>query len=218
MAVTRVFLIRHADVENPRRILYGHLPDFRLSAFGREQAALLGQRLRDKGIRRILHSPLDRARETAEILNAQLPEPVPLVPEPELRESEFSRYLQGVSYWQIPLRRPLWFVHKARRGLLPGDESVARMGGRILSVMHAVARAQPGEAAALVSHADPLQAVWILLDCRAHNEREMYRKTVERAGLLEVEIEDGQVINLSYMPPPKRAPAPTEREARPSST
>jgi len=70
--------MRHADVENPQGVIYGHLPGFRLSELGGAQAAAVGQSLRDRRIRRIVHSPLDRARETAEIVNAQLPNPVPL--------------------------------------------------------------------------------------------------------------------------------------------
>src|SRR5437879_3862496 len=113
--MTRIYLARHADVENPRRVLYGHLPGFPLSERGRQQAVEVGRRLRDRGIRRIVHSPLERAAETARLIREQLPEPVPMVAEPELREAEFSRYLQGVPFWQIPVRRPLWVVHKARR-------------------------------------------------------------------------------------------------------
>jgi broad specificity phosphatase PhoE len=212
--MTRVYLIRHADVENPRRVLYGHLDGFPLSRRGREQATALGRRLRGSGLRRILHSPLERAAETAALLAAQLPDPVPLVVEPELRESEFSRYLQGVPYWQIPIRRPLWIVHKARRGLLPGDEQMAHMGGRILAVMYRVAREHPDEATALVSHADPLQAAWLLLEGRDQNERELYRKPIDKAGTLEVDIEDGRVVGTSYVPPPRLAPSerlPAER-------
>jgi len=200
--MTRVYLVRHADVENPQRVLYGHLPGFPLSALGRDQAAALGRRLRDRGIRRILHSPLERAAETARLICEQLPEPVPLVPEPALLEAEIGRYLQGVPYWQIPVRRPLWLVHKARRGLLPGDEALDQMGGRVVGVMHRVAREHPDEASVLVSHADPLQAAWVLMDGRPHTERELYRKLMGRAGVLEVDIEDGRVLAVNYVAPP----------------
>src|SRR5207248_11435006 len=98
--------MRHADVENPQGVIYGHLPGFGLSQTGRAQATAVGQSLRDSGIRRIVHSPLDRAREPAEIVNAQLAAPVPLIPEAELREDEFGRYLQGVRGWQVAMRRP----------------------------------------------------------------------------------------------------------------
>jgi len=49
--LTRVYLIRHADVLNPKKVLYGHLDNFPLSPRGRQQAQLLGKRLRDAGHR-----------------------------------------------------------------------------------------------------------------------------------------------------------------------
>lgn len=211
--MTRIYLIRHADVENPRRVLYGHLPGFPLSARGRRQATEVGWRLRDAGIRRIVHSPLDRAVETSRLIAAELSPPVDLEPEPELREAEFSRYLQGVPFWQIPVRRPLWVVHKARRGLLPGDEAIRDLGGRVLEVMHRVAREHPDEVSALVSHADPLQAAWVLIEVRPQNERELYRKPVDRAGVLEVDLDGGSVVNVAYAPPPKPDAARAEQPA-----
>ena len=210
--MTRVYLVRHADVENPRRVLYGHLPGFPLSERGRTQAVEVGRRLGDRGIRRILHSPLERAAETARLISAQLPDPVPLVPEPALVEAEFGRYLQGVPYWQIPMRRPLWLVHRARRGLLPGDEPIDQLGGRIVDLVHRVANEQPGQSSLLVSHADPLQAAWVLLDGRPRTERELTRKPVDRAGILEVDVEDGRVLAVSYVAPPAAAP-PDGRQA-----
>jgi probable phosphoglycerate mutase len=200
---TRVFLIRHADVENPRRLLYGHLDGFQLSALGRAQACAVGDRLREAGLKRIVHSPLARALETAELINGRLATPAILEGDPELREAEFSRYLQGLPYWQIPVLRPLWFVHKARRGLLPGDEAIEQLGGRILSVVKRLASEHPGETMAVVSHADPLQAAWVLLDRRAHNERELYRKAVDRAGALQVDMEGDKPVAWEYIPPPK---------------
>jgi broad specificity phosphatase PhoE len=195
-------LIRHADVENPHRLLYGHLDGFQLSALGRLQSAAVGDSLRDEEIKRIVHSPLARAAETARLINERLAEPAVLEGDPDLREAEFSRYLQGLPYWQIPLRRPLWFVHKAKRGLVPGDESVDRLGGRVLAVARRMARERPGETQAIVSHADPLNAAWILLDGRAHNEREMYRKNVDKAGMLRLEMEGETPKAWEYIPPP----------------
>ncbi len=130
------------------------------------------------------------------------PPPV-LEPDADLREAEFSRYLQGLPYWQIPLRRPLWFVHKARRGLLPGDESVDAMGGRVLGVVRRLAREHPSETIAVVSHADPLNAAWILLDGRPHNEREMYRKNFDKAGMMRLEMEGDKPRSWEYIAPPQ---------------
>ncbi len=205
MARTRLYLIRHADVENPHKVLYGHLDGFDLSALGRSQAGAVGDRLRAEDIRRIVHSPLARAVETARLINERLDRPAILEADPELREAEFSRYLQGLPYWQVPLLRPLWFVHKARRGLVPGDESIDRLGGRVLDVVKRLAREHPGETMAVVSHADPLNAAWILLDGRAHNEREMYRKSIDKAGMLRLEMDGETPATWEYIPPPDMA-------------
>ncbi len=205
MTQTRVYMIRHADVENPHRVIYGHLDGYDLSALGRLQASAVGDRLRDEEIRRIVHSPLARAAETAQLINVRLARPAVLESDPDLREAEFSRYLQGLAYWQVPLLRPLWFVHKAKRGLVPGDESVDRLGGRVLEVIRRLAREHPGETQAVVSHADPLNAAWILLDGRAHNEREMYRKSVDKAGMLRLDMEGETPTTWEYIPPPAMA-------------
>jgi broad specificity phosphatase PhoE len=205
VARTRLYLIRHADVENPHKVLYGHLDGFDLSALGRMQAAAVGDRLANEDIRRIVHSPLARAAETARLINERLARPAILEADPELREAEFSRYLQGLPYWQVPLLRPLWFVHKARRGLVAGDESIDRLGGRVLDVVRKMARAHPGETMAVISHADPLNAAWILLDGRAHNEREMYRKNIDKAGMLRLEMEGETPVTWEYIPPPETA-------------
>ena len=202
MVRSRLYLIRHADVENPNKVLYGHLDGFQLSALGRAQAAALGDRLQSEDLSRIVSSPLDRAVETARLINERLARPALLESDPELREAEFSRYLQGLPYWQVPLRRPLWFVHKARRGLVPGDESIDKLGGRVLSVVRRMAREHPGETMAVVSHADPLNAAWIVLDGRPHNEREMYRKTIDKAGMLSLEMEGETPVSWEYVPPP----------------
>lgn len=183
-------------------MLYGHLDGFQLSALGRRQAVAIGERLSSKRIDRIVHSPLARAVETAQLINAQLKAPVVFEADPQLREAEFSRYLQGLPYWQIPLRRPLWFVHKARRGLLPGDETIEAMGGRVLNVVRRLAREHPEETIGVVSHADPLNAAWILLDGRPHNEREMYRRGFEKAGMITLEMDGDTPKSWEYTAPP----------------
>jgi broad specificity phosphatase PhoE len=199
---SQLYLVRHADVENPHRLLYGHLDGFDLSALGRAQATAVGDSLRTAALSRIVHSPLARAAETAQIIAGRLTPPPALEADADLREAEFSRYLQGVPYWQIPVRRPLWVVHKARRGLLPGDETIEVMGERVLGVARRVAREHPGENAALISHADPLNAAWILLDGRPQNEREMHRKGVGKAGMLRLEMDGETPKSWEYIPPP----------------
>ena len=204
--MTTVYLVRHSDVENPQSVLYGHLDGFPLSELGRRRAEALAGRLAGSGIRRIVSSPLERAQETARIIAGGLPEPVAIEIDAALREAEFSRYLQGVRFWMVPLLRPRWYLHKVRRGMVPGDEAIADLGGRVLDVARRVAAETPDRTSALVSHADPLQAAWILLDGRPHNEVEMYRRAVDRAGLLKVDFENGVPVAWEYQSPPRVDP------------
>lgn len=162
----------------------------------------MGEKLRDAKLARIVHSPLTRAAETARIIADRQVEAPVLEADPELREAEFSRYLQGVPYWQIPVRRPLWVVHRARRGLLPGDETIAAMGERVLRVVRRVARDHPDETAAVVSHADPLNAAYVLIQGRPQNEREMSRSGIHKAGMVQLEMEGETPKSWVYIPPP----------------
>ena len=155
---------------------------------------------------RIVHSPLERAAETAHIIAGELTPRPELEVAPQLTEAEFSRYLQGVPYWQVPVRRPLWLIHKARRGLVAGDETIEAMGRRILAVVRREALDHPGATIAIISHADPLDAAWILLDGRPQNEREMHRKTIQKAGMLRLDMDGETPKTWEYVPAPKIMP------------
>ena len=62
---TIVHLVRHGEVENPQRILYGRLPDYHLSAAGKEMSEKAARALSTRDITYIVSSPLERAQETA---------------------------------------------------------------------------------------------------------------------------------------------------------
>ena len=86
---------------------------------------------------------------------------------------------------------------------MPGDESIEAMAGRILRVVRILARRHPGETMGLVSHADPLNAAWILLDGRPQNEREMHRKALGKAGMLQLDLEGETPRAWEYIAPPR---------------
>ena len=62
---TIIHLIRHGEVHNPRQVLYGRLPGFRLSRKGRLQARDAGHQLDGRPIDALFSSPMLRARQTA---------------------------------------------------------------------------------------------------------------------------------------------------------
>ena len=68
MQPTTIHLIRHGDVHNPDQILYGRLPDFRLSDKGLKQAAGAAEAMRERSLAAFFASPQQRAQETASII------------------------------------------------------------------------------------------------------------------------------------------------------
>jgi broad specificity phosphatase PhoE len=69
-----VYLIRHGEVHNPQRVLYGRLPGFRLTENGRRQAQKAA-RYRDGCVDALYSSPLLRARQTALEIQKQVQKP-----------------------------------------------------------------------------------------------------------------------------------------------
>ncbi len=59
--------MRHGEVHNPEKILYGRLPGYRLSELGQEMASRVSQHLTEaqRDITVVIASPLQRAQETA---------------------------------------------------------------------------------------------------------------------------------------------------------
>jgi len=60
-----VHVIRHGEVENPEKILYGRQPGWRLSARGQEMAQVIGDWSKSLDLGALHVSPLQRAQETA---------------------------------------------------------------------------------------------------------------------------------------------------------
>lgn len=66
-----LFLVRHGQYTSTAQP--DDEPDGPLTELGREQVALLAQRLKEFSVRKIYHSPLIRAAETASLLSAEFP-------------------------------------------------------------------------------------------------------------------------------------------------
>ncbi len=74
MTATVIHFVRHGLVHNPRQLVYGRLPRFRLDPMGITQAQAAGLALSDKPLVAIYASPLLRARQTAREIQAHHPQ------------------------------------------------------------------------------------------------------------------------------------------------
>lgn len=192
--VTRIFLCRHAHPDNPGRVFYGHLPGFGLSTRGVRQALGLGDHLSRYPVQRFYASPLQRAQETASLAASRLGRDVPIETRDQLVEASFGKYLQGVPQHRAVIVRPLLWVHLARPGALSFDESVAEMAARVDGVCREALDACRGEAAALVSHADPVKAFWNRFLRRP--DWRFHFLNLSKGGFLELVYEDDVLVAI----------------------
>jgi probable phosphoglycerate mutase len=143
------WFLRHGETDyNAAGLSQGAL-DITLNANGRAQAATAALELAGRGITRIISSPLRRARETAEIVNATLR--LPLIFEPELREVIFGG-MEG---------RPLhpWFNDWLEERATPeGAESFAAVRQRVATALARVLSEAPAPVL-IVAHGGVFRAV-----------------------------------------------------------
>ena len=210
---TRLHLVRHCDVLNPNGVLYGHLPDFPLSDKGVTQAHALGRYFAGTHVRQIYSSPLERARQTSEIIASYL-DGVPITYTDDLIETRFGLYLQGIPPKQVPWRRPLWLIHMVWPGLLRNDESVAGLAARVRRPLMRLLADHPGDGGICVSHGDPIQGFWVNSERRPRYA--LHRLQCAKGGLLELDYEGEALRELTYLSPARvaeLAPDPDQTEA-----
>lgn len=151
-----VFLVRHGAAERQKEMLHGREPGVRLTRVGRTQAEAAAMRLREERIEAVFSSPLERTRETAEIIAAAAA--VPLILAPALNEIEFGAW-SGRHFAELT-DDPLWARWNADRGRTraPGGERMSETAARTadwLAELDGESRVR----IAAVSHSDVIKAL-----------------------------------------------------------
>jgi 2,3-bisphosphoglycerate-dependent phosphoglycerate mutase len=134
--VTELLLVRHGETDwNAAGRLQGHT-DRPLSDYGREQARRLAEELAGEKFDAIYASDLARARETAEIVGAQLN--LPVVLEPDLREKNWGTWegLTSTERLEIELVAESTEEHQRRMLDALGQIAAKHPRGRVLVVTH----------------------------------------------------------------------------------
>ncbi|HEY4268085.1 MAG TPA: histidine phosphatase family protein [Galbitalea sp.] len=148
--MTDLYLVRHGETDwNRQRRIQG-LTDIPLNETGRDQARATGMLLARRRWDGIFSSPLDRARETASIISAEVG-----LGEPTLVDALVERnygQAEGLEWHQVALLYP---PGKA----VPGRESREAVGARVLPAMLDLAAKHPGESLLIVSHGGAIRAV-----------------------------------------------------------
>ncbi|WP_018638544.1 histidine phosphatase family protein [Parafrankia elaeagni] len=152
--LTTVHLVRHGEVFNPEKVLYGRLPGYRLSETGERQAKVTAEYLAGLDVAAVVSSPLDRARQTATpIAEAH---GVELQVDPRLIESRNAFEGRPFEAGPAVLRYPrMWKL--LRNPLTPSwGEPYVEIANRMLTSVAEWRDTFPGRHVVLVSHQLPV--------------------------------------------------------------
>jgi probable phosphoglycerate mutase len=132
------------------------MPGVYLSERGKAQARALARRLAPVRLAVVYASPLERTRQTAELIAAQQAIPVSILE--QAIEIDFGGW-EGKTFAELA-DDPHWRRWNECRSLArcPGGESMAEAQGRIVDELAAVVRRCDGLDVAVVSHGDVIKA------------------------------------------------------------
>ncbi len=154
MPADLVHLVRHGEVRNPDRVLYGRLPGFGLSELGHRMAELAAASLAGRPIASLAASPLQRTRESAAPwaarfgLEVRLDERL-IEPANRFEGGNVRKGLRDPRNWPYLVGpwRPTW------------GEAFASIRGRMMAAVAEAHAGTRGGEAVLVSHQLPIWMV-----------------------------------------------------------
>lgn len=198
LSTTVVHVVRHGEVDNPERILYGRLPDFHLSTLGVAMAQRAADYLAERDIVHVVSSPLERAQESAAPIAARHDLGVDL--DPRLIESQNSFEGTVVAGRGGALRRPSSWRLMSNPLRPSWGEPYTRIAQRMGAALEAVRAGSAGHEAVLVSHQLP---VWTL---RRHLEgkrlwHDPRRRQCALASVTSVRFHGDEAVEVSYAEP-----------------
>ncbi|MGC2202167.1 MAG: histidine phosphatase family protein [Stellaceae bacterium] len=149
--------LRHGEHVLRGRVLAGRTPGVGLSEKGRAEVVAIADRLADEKIAALYSSPLQRARETAEILSTRLG--LPIQYRDDLLELDFGAWT-GLTYDAVRSdeRWQLWSTCRSI-ACVPGGESMRQVQERAVRALFDLREVHGDGEVLIVSHGDVIRAV-----------------------------------------------------------
>jgi probable phosphoglycerate mutase len=154
--MTLFHLLRHGEREGGQ-VLAGRMPGVGLTGRGRAEIAAIAERLAGDRVAAIYASPLQRTRESAEIVAARLD--LPIAFRDDLIELDFGEWT-GATFDTIRAD-PRWEAWRTHRSLsrIPGGESMREVQRRAVEALMELGERHPDETLVAVSHGDVIRSV-----------------------------------------------------------
>jgi probable phosphoglycerate mutase len=157
--MTTFYLLRHGEHNVQGRICAGRMPGVVLSERGRGEAEAAARRLGGAGIAAIYASPMERTRETGEIVGRQLELPVNICD--DLAELDFGEWT-GLTFDEVR-KDPRWLLWASHRSIscIPGGETMRAVQRRVVEAIMDMRAAHPDDHVVVVSHGDVIRAALV---------------------------------------------------------
>ena len=198
MTRTVVHLLRHGEVHNPAKVLYGRLPGFRLSDAGLGMADKAAAWFTGRDVTHLVSSPLERAQQTAAPIAETLSLPVSIDERVIEAGNAFEGMVMSGSAGVFRAPRNWW---KLRNPLEPSwGEPYVEIAARMLAAVEAARDAARGHEAVLVSHQLPIWTTRLHVEGRryAHDPR---RRQCGLASVTSLVYEGDRFARLEYAEP-----------------
>jgi broad specificity phosphatase PhoE len=196
-----VHVIRHGEVENPGKILYGRQPGWRLSARGQEMAKVIGEWSKTVDVGALHVSPLQRAQETAAPIAAA--HNIKITTDERLIEA--ANIFEGKSFepGSGVLKHPATWRHLYNPFKPSWGEPYEEQINRMLAAIFAAKEAANGKDAITVSHQLPIWSLRSAIEGRPllHDPR---KRICTLASVTSVHFDnEGMISGLTYSEPAK---------------
>jgi len=157
--MTVFYLLRHGEHNVQGRICAGRMPGVVLSERGQAEAEAAARRLTEAGIAAIYASPMERTRETGEIVGRHLGLPVNI--HDDLAELDFGEWT-GLTFDEVRKdpRWPLWATHRSL-SCIPGGETMRAVQRRVVEAVMEMRELHPDDHLVVVSHGDVIRAALV---------------------------------------------------------
>jgi broad specificity phosphatase PhoE len=192
--VTVLHLVRHGQVENPKKIVYGRQRGWRLSDRGRGEAEAVARHLGGRPLARIYTSPLERAVQTATAIAGTCGGEVE--PRDGLTEAMLCAPWEGLPWREVRERHAREWARYLFRPLEVTDvsEDLRALAARMEGELRTIAAAHPGQQVVVVSHGDPLKAGVLMLT--GGDLRDLHRASIPTGGLVSLEVAEGGLARV----------------------
>jgi broad specificity phosphatase PhoE len=198
MHKTVVHLLRHGEVDNPQRVLYGRLPNFYLSQLGKEMAERAANFFQDKDLVKVISSPLERAQQTASPTAERLG--LEVVHDPRIIEATNVFEGKRVSVGDGALKNPLNWWHLRNPWLPSWGEPYQQVAARMKAAVLSAKDMARGKEIVLVSHQLPIYVARLAFEGRnlVHSPR---RRECSLASVTSLHFLGDQFVGVEYNEP-----------------